>query len=83
LVMILKIEFPARLTQDKAKTLSGVSQVPGLGQVQVEKTGSTPTAIQHLKQCHHQTLLIAIVIGELGIWQNPIPTSSLLQGTSS
>jgi hypothetical protein len=28
---------------------------------------STPTTIQHLKQCHPQTLLITIVVGELGI----------------
>jgi hypothetical protein len=43
----------------------------------------TPTTIQHLKRWHLQAFLIAVVIGELGIWQTLIPTPSILQGTSS
>jgi hypothetical protein len=39
LVTIPKTEFPARLTQVKAKTLSEVDRVAGLGQVQVGKPG--------------------------------------------
>jgi hypothetical protein len=43
----------------------------------------TLLTIQHLKQCHLQAFLIAIAIGELSIRQTLIPTSSILQGTSS
>jgi hypothetical protein len=43
----------------------------------------TPTTIQHLRRCHLQAFLIAVVIGELVIWQTLIPTPSILQGTSS
>jgi hypothetical protein len=39
LVMIPRTELPARLTQVKAKTLSGVGQVAGLGRVWVRKLG--------------------------------------------
>jgi hypothetical protein len=39
--------------------------------------------IQHLKRRHLQTLLIAIILGELSIRQTLIPTSSVLQSTSS
>jgi hypothetical protein len=44
---------------------------------------STPTTIQHLEWCHLQTLLIAIVVGEFGIWQTLILTSSILQSIDS
>jgi hypothetical protein len=44
----------------------------------LKQWSSTPTTIQHLKQCHLQALLIAVVIGELGIWQTLIPTSLIL-----
>jgi hypothetical protein len=43
----------------------------------------TPSTIQHLKRCHLQAFLIVVVIGELDIRQTLIPTSSILQGTSS
>jgi hypothetical protein len=40
----------------------------------------TPSTVQHL---HLQAFLIAVVIGELSVRQTLIPTSSILQGTSS
>jgi hypothetical protein len=43
----------------------------------------TPSTIQYLKRCHLQAFSIAIVIGKLGVRQTLIPTSSILQGTSS
>jgi hypothetical protein len=48
-----------------------------------KQQSSKPTTIQHLKRCHLQAFLIAIVIGELGIRQTLISTSSILQGISS
>jgi hypothetical protein len=39
--------------------------------------------IEHLKRCHLQTLLIAIVIREFSIWQTLIPTLSILHSTGS
>jgi hypothetical protein len=43
----------------------------------------TPLTIQHLKQCHLQAFLIAVVIGELSVRQTLFPTSSILHDTSS
>jgi hypothetical protein len=34
-----------------------------------KQRGSAPTTIHHLKRCNLQTLLITIVVGELGIRQ--------------
>jgi hypothetical protein len=48
-----------------------------------KQRSSTPTTIKHLKRHHLQVFLLAVVIGELGIWQTLIPTSSILQATSS
>jgi hypothetical protein len=40
-------------------------------------------SIQHLEWHHLQTLLITIVLRELSVHQTLIPTSSILQSTSS
>jgi hypothetical protein len=43
----------------------------------------TSMSIHHLEWRHLQTLLITIIVGELSIRQTLIPTSSILQSTSS
>jgi hypothetical protein len=48
-----------------------------------KQRSSTPTTIQHLKWCHLQAFLIAVVIGELAIRHTLIPTPFILQGRSS
>src|SRR6266540_4340751 len=48
-----------------------------------EQRCSTLASIQSLKWWHLQTGLIAVIIGELSVWQILVPTLTILQCTSS
>ena len=59
-----------------SKHLSFISLIP-------EQRRSTFTSIQRLERCHLETLLVTVVVRELSIWQTLVPTSTILQCTSS